>query len=410
MKRSSAGNNSTNENEISKESEELGLVETGSIVPYEIKPELLNVDDYPDENCLIEITDKKILAQIDGLIPGLAQIGNAMSNVANSTKASGEVLYRAIIPAGAELTKSRSMEGAVRGIYHGADGIKGHANLVAAEAAGSVSNVANVATAAMGVASMIVGQYYMTQINNQLGVISDSISKVSEFQDDEYRSRVGSLISHVKAIADFRVEIIENDELRKSKIDQLERLSQDCTDLLGQANIKLARYSENEGLKYDDYEKELQEAHAWYKYQKSLFEVLCKIADLKYALNLGTVSKKQCVSVLDDYEQQVEQSQNMLIEWHRKTIEKLNIDPERARRERTGLDRLFHSIPSLFDDKYSDAIYRPIDQNTADMIMIQANVNICDSQNVYDYYDEDVELISKGGKIYYLPKGMDNDT
>lgn len=44
-----------------------------------------------------------------------------------------KVLYRDAIPAGAKLTNSKAMEGAVRGIYHGVDGIKGHANLVALE-------------------------------------------------------------------------------------------------------------------------------------------------------------------------------------------------------------------------------------------------------------------------------------
>ena len=44
-----------------------------------------------------------------------------------------QVLYRAIIPAGAKLTDSKAMEGAVHGIYHGTDGIRGHANLVAVE-------------------------------------------------------------------------------------------------------------------------------------------------------------------------------------------------------------------------------------------------------------------------------------
>ena len=65
---------------------------------------------------------------------------------------------------------------------------------------------------------MVVGQYYMTQINAELGLISESISKVSDFQDNEYRSRVFSLIAHVKTIADFQVEILENNELRLSKI------------------------------------------------------------------------------------------------------------------------------------------------------------------------------------------------
>ena len=96
------------------------------------------------------------------------------------------------------------MEGAVRGIYHGADGIRGHANLVAVEAQKGTAVVANTAVAAMGVASMIVGQYYMTQINAELGVISDGILQIQNFQDNEYRSRVFSLVAHVKRLLIFR--------------------------------------------------------------------------------------------------------------------------------------------------------------------------------------------------------------
>lgn len=179
---------------------------------------ILPADAISDETKLVEITDSKVLAHINNLVPGLAQAGNAANNATQAVKANGEVLYRAIIPAGAKLTDSKAMEGAVRGFYHGADGIRGHANLVAVEAQKGTAVAANTAAAAMGVASMIVGQYYMTQINAELGVISDGISQIQNFQDNEYRSRVFSLVAHVKKIADFQTEILENDELRLSKI------------------------------------------------------------------------------------------------------------------------------------------------------------------------------------------------
>lgn len=146
-----------------------------------IQMELLPAEAIPDESKLVEITDSKVLAHVNNLVPGLAQAGNAVNNAAQAAKANGEVLYRAIIPAGAKLTDSKAMEGAVRGIYHGADGIKGHANLVAVEAQKGTAVVANTAAAAMGVASMVVGQYYMTQINAELGVISDGISQIPGF-------------------------------------------------------------------------------------------------------------------------------------------------------------------------------------------------------------------------------------
>lgn len=182
-----------------------------------IQMEMLPAEAIDDETKLVEITDSKVLAHVNNLVPGLAQAGNAVNNAAQAVRAAnGEVLYRAVIPAGAKLTDFKAMEGAVRGIYHGADGIKGHANLVAVEAQKGTAVVAN--TAAMGVASMVVGQYYMTQINAELGVISDGISQIQDFQDNEYRSRVFSLVAHVKKIADFQTEILENNELRLSKI------------------------------------------------------------------------------------------------------------------------------------------------------------------------------------------------
>lgn len=190
---------------------------------------ILPADAISDETKLVEITDSKVLAHINNLVPGLAQAGNAANNATQAVKANGEVLYRAIIPAGAKLTDSKAMEGAVRGFYHGADGIRGHANLVAVEAQKGTAVAANTAAAAMGVASMIVGQYYMTQINAELGVISDGISQIQNFQDNEYRSRVFSLVAHVKKIADFQTEILENDELRLSKIAQLDSLEEECT-------------------------------------------------------------------------------------------------------------------------------------------------------------------------------------
>lgn len=124
------------------------------------------------------------------------------------------------------------MEGAVRGFYRGADGIQGHADLVAVQAQKGTAVAASTAAAAMGVASMVVGQYYMTQINAGLGEISDGISKISDFQDNEFRSRVFSLVAHVKKIADFQVEILENDELRLSKIAQLDSLKKNARSCL----------------------------------------------------------------------------------------------------------------------------------------------------------------------------------
>ena len=370
-----------------------------------IQMELLTVEAIPDENKLVEITDSKVLARVNNLVPGLAQAGNAVNNAAQAAqaaKANGEVLYRAIIPSGAKLTDSKAMEGAVRGIYHGADGIKGHANLVAVEAQKGTAVVANTAAAAMGVASMVVGQYYMTQINAELGEISDGISQIQDFQDNEYRSRVFSLVAHVKKIADFQTEILENDELRLSKIAQLDSLEEECTQLLGQANLTLAGFAKKTGLDYEAYEKALGNAQNWFMYQKSLLDVLYKISDLRYTLHLGAVSREQCVALLPTYTKQVSDTQECLTAWHEGITQRLGIETDEIRRKRAGFDGVIHFLPGLFNDDFN---FCSIKKKTAKMITSQASGHeSLHTVDTSELYTEDVQIISKDGKLYYLPE------
>ncbi len=315
------------------------MVQDTASQEFRIQVEMFPTETIGDESKLIEITDSRVLARVNSLVPGLVQAGNAINNAVQAAQTQGEVLYRAIIPAGAKLADSRAMDGAVRGFYHGAEGIQGHANWVAVEAQKGTAVIANTAAAAMGVASIVVGQYYMTQINAELGQISDGISKIADFQDNEYRSRVFSLVSHIKKIAEFQVEILENDELRLSKIAQLDSLEEECTKLLGQANLTLAGVTKKNDLDFATYEKELQEVQNWYIYQNTLLEMLHKISDLRFALHLGAVSRAQCTALLPTYTQQVEETQSRLTQWHQDTTKWLNVDTAEIRRKRKGWDR-----------------------------------------------------------------------
>lgn len=364
-----------------------------------IPMEMLPAEEISDESKLVEITDSKVLAHVNNLVPGLAQASVAGLNAVQAAKAGNEVLYRAIIPAGAKLTNSRATEGAVRGFYQGAGGIQGHADLVAVQAQKGTAVVANTAAAAMGVASMVVGQYYMTQINAEIDEISDGISKISDFQDNEFRSRVFSLVAHVKKITDFQVEILDNDELRLSKIAQLDSMEEQCTQLLGQVNLTLADFAKKNNLDYASYEKELKGAQNWYAYQKTLLDVLYKISDLRYTLHMGTVSREQCIALLQTFVKQVEDTQTLLTGWHQTSVERLGIDTQEIRRKRVGIDGVIHFIPGLFND---DLNFRAIDENTVNLIEVQSSVkSTAHLQDTSDLYAEDVQLISKEGKIYY---------
>lgn len=79
---------------------------------------------------------------------------------------------------------------------------------------------------------------------------------------------------------------------------------------------------------------------------------------------------------------------------------RLGIDTEEIRRKRAGFDSIIYFLPGLFNENLN---FRSIKKNTAEMITVQAsgheNSHCVDTTELYS---EDVQLIAKGGKIYYL--------
>lgn len=78
-----------------KEDEELSLSapQGESAHDWVIQVEMLPAEAISEEGSLVEITDSKVLARVNNLIPNLVQAGNAVNNAVQAVEAQGEVLY-----------------------------------------------------------------------------------------------------------------------------------------------------------------------------------------------------------------------------------------------------------------------------------------------------------------------------
>ena len=76
-----------------------------------------------------------------------------------------------------------------------------------------------------------------------------------------------------------------------------------------------------------------------------------------------------------------------------------------ARRQQDGFDRVIHWFPGLFID---DLNYRAISEKTARMIEMQSSGSVsAHLPGKGELYNKDVQIISRGGKLYYLPPTAD---
>lgn len=349
---------------------------------------------------LIEIEDKNVISRVVSAVPEVAKM------VANSAVASEGLqlvksgIYMAKLPSGAQLVKSQEMQGAVRGFFKSGSTIKGQANFLSVD--GTMEKIAqmNLANVAMGAASMVVGQYFMKQINAELLAVNNGLSRIAEFQDNEYKSKVLALTMQVKRIADFKSEIIENAELRKEEIMRLQTMEKDCMEFLGQANLTVEQLCGQEFASYDSYCDKVNEIAKWQQYQKALIELMYMIADLNYVLHLGAMSQEQAYVTYTSMYNQTSKMIERLHKWHTVHTKKFGVDVDRAVLERRGLDALLHKPLGLIDKVHN---YKKMNKKEVVNIRNQVNTQVENRLTATrDLFDEDVRVVFKDDKVFYL--------
>lgn len=355
-----------------------------------------------DETGLVEITDSLVLERINMLVPSLGMTGTSIGNVINNMKTiTGPSLYRVFLEKGGELADSNAMKGAKRAFTMGSKGIKENANLF--EVSKNVDKglaAANSVSAIMNVASMVVGQYYMKQVDTQLTLMAGQISAVIDFLDDQYKSEVVSLIESVSNIAKFQISSIENEELRGRELDNIQELRKDSQKLINLAEITLERLTSKTCPKYEEYESSIKIIEKWTQYQTILIKILYQLNILDFTLHLGVKSKEQSFASFQTHTAKVENMHTRLVEWHTKQCEAFKINIEESRRKHTGLLGFLEKPISLIKDAWN---YQEVNSETIRMIKEQT-ADIEKTSNSFDnLFNADVEIIARNGKYYYLP-------
>ncbi|MDG6143955.1 topoisomerase IV [Lactococcus formosensis] len=364
-------------------------------IPVELLPERVL-----DERKLYEIKDSNVIARITETVPALTNT-TAKTVTNKSLQSVGEV-YRAIIPSGATLSKSKGMEGAVRGFYSNGKGIAGQANFVKIDPSqlNKASQVANGVANVMNVASLVVGQYYMSEVNDRLETMNKNISEISDFQQREFKSKIFSLIARVGKISKFSFDILENDELRNRKLHSLDAIEGEVTQLLQQVNITIDEISQNNvQLDLKMYSEKMNEFNTLLSYQKVLASLLEEMSKLMYSLNRGAVKAEMCYAMFNGYVTQSNDALSKLEKWHEIQTKYLGIDIDNHRIKKSGIEGVFGEVQGIINNDWK---YKPLDDNMEKKIISQTVNKKLEVTPPDEVLNKDIEIVSKDGKLYYL--------
>ena len=126
-----------------------------------------------------------------------------------------------------------------------------------------------------------------------------------------------------------------------------------------------------------------------------------KISDLSYAMNLGAISRENSYALYLPYAKQSEGALEKLMDWHQGNATKLEINLDESRRKRQGVEGFFMGALGVFNDDFN---YKKVSNKTISLIEHQAEGKVLSVPNAGDdHFQEDVRLVAKEGKLYYLP-------
>ena len=300
-----------------------------------------NNDIIPSNKALIknEVV-KSTLSKIDNVAPKVSNIASSSKNAVELAK-NGKVLFSAsvedankminvgknkVIGTQIDVIKNKKL-GRKKNLFTGQTQFTKETGLTKKLTKQQLTN------AGMNAASMVVGQYYMSEINDKLEDIKNSIDNISNFQDSEYLSKLLHTCSKINEITENQNDILLNEEARKNAYSDIKDIETKCAELLGQANIQIGKNINDSELNAKQYFEKVKTIEEWYKRQQVTQELLLKIGDLRFALANGSEKSNLSHKQFNNYLDTTNKVNNQLELWHSNYINKLGIDIDKHRKK-----------------------------------------------------------------------------
>ena len=365
-----------------------------------------NNDIIPSNKSLIknEVV-KSTLSKIDNVAPKASNIASSSKNAVELAK-NGKVLFSAsvedankminvgknkVIGTQIDVIKNKKL-GRNKNLFTGQTQFTKETGLTKDLTKQQLTN------AGMNAASMVVGQYYMSEINDKLEDIKNSIDNISNFQDSEYLSKLLHTCSKINEITENQNDILSNEEARKNAYSDIKDIETKCAELLGQANIQIGKNINDSELNAKQYFEKVKTIEEWYKRQQVTQELLLKIGDLRFTLANGSEKSNLSHKQFNNYLDTTNKVNNQLELWHNNYINKLGIDVDKHRKK-GSLFKVREKTIGLIKEDWN---YNKVEDSTIKQISSQIepkkyNKLISDKK-------DDVILIQKyKGNYYNVP-------
>jgi hypothetical protein len=347
------------------------------------------------------------------LLSTISQTWSAASSVTSAlaseiAEKAGSGAYQVIMQSGQSLMHSKNGENLYKGITQAAGhrGIAGSADLkpinsTASELAAKTGAVAGV----MAVASMMVGQYYMTEINGKLESISESIDDIKNFQKTELLAQISTVVRESRQLSVYNDEIMESASERQLARHRASDFEEKSGELLDQIN-SLIRLELVQSGKFSEYERHTRGLVPLYSSQEVLVATLREFSRLTVVLSQSEVSPERAGATYKELVASSNKVRDNVAEWHSKETDVCHVNLARESRAKTGIKKVVSQPLTLVNPELA---YQHVPSEFVKQVHTQSSPRLPELPEMTGY-QVPVNLLIQNNQVYYrVPESFDKD-
>ncbi|WP_312652598.1 hypothetical protein [Proteiniclasticum sp.] len=356
--------------------------------------ELVDGKDNFEKKKLHEITDSEVISQIEKMFP------DSQDLLTKSYGEDGDV-FRTTIPLEISPGISKEIIDLIDGIINDPALIKKYTDMFNSDFSKITDQTQyfKIVRSYYLLASEIALDFLFKEISIELDNMDDDIQEIKKFQDQEFKSRIMSSHSRIKEISTFTSEIVENEEIRKRNLDNLEQLKEDVMQQIDQVNLNISDTIKGELDGFDKYVEKINDESILIEYQRVLINLLEEISNLMFVLSLGDLSEDLGFSTYKEYIIKANEARVDLSGWHDIQFEEFGVDLSNKKVNKDGVAGIISYIPGVFNKDWrkkelDDTFIEIVREQTKEVPFVVGQPRKLQRDNVSIYI--------KGGKYYYM--------
>ena len=347
-----------------------------------------------DELSWHEITDPTIIAQISKVIP------DSPGYLAKSAENNGEI-FQAVIPLEIDQNTSSEISDILQGLIKDPALMQKYAKLFKSDVSKITSPASYLAVLPemYKLAMLLVADFVLSESSTELENMDAEIQKISEFQDQEFKSKILTAHSEVKELSKFTSEILEKEEVRTRKLVALETLKSNVMQLLNQVNGTISKTAVNSKIEFTQYVKKIDEEVVLIDHQRILINILEEISNLMFIFDKGDSSSDMNFSTYNEYLQKSNEARMVLSQWHDVQITAFGIDLASKKFTKQGFEGIVSVIPGVFNKDWTK---KELDDAFVQKITVQSQKPAFITGEPRFLNGNNIKIIIMNGKYYYI--------